>query len=130
ESLKPKGPHGHKGPHGEGHKGGKHASRRPPTEEEKAKFKAELAEKVAKLSPEAQEASKKIKAVFEEKKGDFKGIGKIDEITAPLYESVKKELESLKPKGSHGHKGPHGEGHRGTNGPRGSHGPRRTTASP
>ncbi|GMS94126.1 hypothetical protein PENTCL1PPCAC_16301, partial [Pristionchus entomophagus] len=92
--------------------GGKHVSHSPLTEEEKKKFEEAFDEKVVKLSPEAQEVAKKIKAVLKEKKGDRKEVEKIEEITEPLSESVKKELESLKPNGHHGHKGPHGEGHK------------------
>ncbi|GMS94161.1 hypothetical protein PENTCL1PPCAC_16336, partial [Pristionchus entomophagus] len=73
--------------------GGKHVSHSPPTEKEKKKFEEAFDEKVAKLSPEAQEVAKKIKAVLKEKKGERKEVEKaIEEITAPLSESVKKEM--------------------------------------
>ncbi|GMT32810.1 hypothetical protein PFISCL1PPCAC_24107, partial [Pristionchus fissidentatus] len=104
---------------------GKNFSPRPLTVEQKKKFEEELEKKVAKLSPEAQEAAKKIKAVFEEKKGDHKAVHKaIEEITSSVSASVKKELDSLKPKG----RGHHGGARKAQTGaskaPRGSRGSR------
>ena len=93
----------------------------PPTltAEQKAAFEAELKTKVATLSTDAQAAFAKLQAVFQSAQNntDKSAIkSQIDAIVSGLSDSVKAELESVKPKG-----GPFG-GH-------GGHGPRPTTVA-